>query len=97
MSDIFRDVKLELGISHDKKDVSINGAIASAKQEMLMAGVFNIDENDEYTATVIKTYCKGIYNYQGEGERYEKLFEKQIAGMSMNSKYNTEARDGFKD
>lgn len=97
MSNILSDVKLALGISHGKKDKEISGCIASAKREMQMAGVRVVDENDEYTATVIKTYCKGIYNYQGEGERYLNLFEKQIAGMSMNSKYNTEADDGIAD
>lgn len=97
MSKILSDVKLALGISHGKKDKEISGCIASAKREMLMAGVANIDEADAYTVTVITTYCKGIYNYQGEGERYLNLFEKQIAGMSMDSKYNTEADDGTTD
>lgn len=97
MSNILSDVKLALGISHGKKDKEITGTIASAKREMLMAGVANIDEADAYTITVITTYCKAMYNYQGEGERYGKLFEMQLAGMSMNSKYNTEADDGTTD
>ena len=94
MSNILSDVKLALGISHEKKDSDIFGTIGAAKQEMRLAGILKIDDEDKYTAIAIKTYCKGIYNYQGEGERYLNLFEKQIAGMSMNSKYNTEADDG---
>ena len=87
MSNILSDVKLALGISHGKKDKEISGCIASAKREMQMAGVRVVDENDEYTATVIKTYCKGIYNYQGEGEKWFERFEDLRTLLPLASEY----------
>lgn len=90
----FDAVKSDLGISHDKKDTEILACVNAAVTRMRTAGVQNIDAFDDYTGIAVKTYARSWFNYQGEGERYGKLFEEQLVVMSMSPKYNREALDG---
>lgn len=95
--DITTSVKTALRINHDKLDSEIGSCISAAKTAMLMAGIHVIDDEDDYTSVAIMTFARSWFNFQGDGERYGKLFEMQLAGMSMNAKYNTEAEDGSED
>lgn len=93
--DIFTSVKASLRISHSKQDVEIKECIETAKQEMRMSGVTEINPNDPYTATAIKTYSRYWFNYQGEAERYRELFDKQLVAMALSGRYKKEeVQDG---
>ena len=63
---------------------------ASAAQELRMHGVRAIDEEDPLTAQALKFYCRGFFNFQGDGERYMKAFEHLADSMALSGDYNTE-------
>lgn len=89
VSAILASVKLDLGISNTVKDSVIQDSIASAKQELRMHGVRAIDEEDPLTAQALKFYCRGFFNFQGDGERYMKAFEHLADSMALSGDYNT--------
>lgn len=84
---ILDNVKNSLGISHSKKDGEITGVIAAAQQELRAAGVGAIDTADSLTEVAILLYVRAWFNYQGEGERYQKAFERLRDTMALSGLY----------
>ena len=68
-------VKESLHIRNSKSDADIRGEIEAAKQKLRVSGVEVINEDDDLTASAVKAYVKGVYNYQGEGEKWFERFE----------------------
>lgn len=91
--DITTSVKTALRINHDKLDSEIVSCISAARTAMLMAGIHVIDDEDDYTAVAIMTFARSWFNFQGEAERYRKLFETQLVAMSLNAKYRGDVSD----
>lgn len=77
---IFDKVKLALRISHNLLDAEISDVIASARVEMIRAGVKSEKANgdDEIIETAIKTYALGYYASDvKDAERYQESFKYQ--------------------
>lgn len=78
------DVKLYLRISHDLLDNEIEQVVASARQEMVRAGVAASVANGEDEGSVqivemaIKTYAKMYYADTKDGEKYAESFKYQL-------------------
>ena len=78
------DVKLYLRISHDLLDDEIEQVVASARQEMVRAGVAASVANGEDEGSVqivemaIKTYAKMYYADTKDGEKYAESFKYQL-------------------
>lgn len=83
-------VKTDLGVTSSRRDSDIENAILAAERRLSMIGVETIDEVDDLTLQAIKLYCRGWFNFQGDGERYEQAFEQLANAMS----HATEYRDG---
>ena len=81
-------IKTALRISHDAMDAELQGSILAAEQRLRMVGVNIIDEDDALTLVAIELYAKGIYNYQGDGERYAKAFDELSRAMALSGDYN---------
>ena len=74
-------VKLALRISHNLLDDEINDVIASARQEMIRAGVTEEVANSdmELVETAIKTYALEYYaSDTKDAERYSNSFKYQL-------------------
>ena len=74
-------VKLALRISHNLLDSEINDVIASARQELIRAGVVEEIANSdmELVETAIKTYALEYYaSDTKEAERYSNSFKYQL-------------------
>ena len=78
------DVKLYLRISHNLLDDEIEQVVASARQEMVRAGVAASVANGEDEGSVqivemaIKTYAKMYYADTKDGEKYAESFKYQL-------------------
>lgn len=78
------DVKLYLRISHNLLDNEIEQVVASARQEMVRAGVAASVANGEdegsvqIVNTAIKTYAKMYYADTKDGEKYAESFKYQL-------------------
>lgn len=80
---IFDKVKLALRISHTLLDGEINDVIASARSELIRAGVNETYANsdDELVETAIKTYALSYYATDKEAERYGESFKYQCDNL----------------
>lgn len=78
------DVKLYLRISHNLLDNEIEQVVASARQEMVRAGVAasvangNDTDSVQIVNTAIKTYAKMYYADTKDGEKYAESFKYQL-------------------
>ena len=81
---LVEDVKLYLRISHNLLDNEIEQVVASARQEMVRAGVAASVANGEdegsvqIVNTAIKTYAKMYYADTKDGEKYAESFKYQL-------------------
>lgn len=81
---LVEDVKLYLRISHNLLDDEIEQVVASARQEMVRAGVAASVANGEDEGSVqivemaIKTYAKMYYADTKDGEKYAESFKYQL-------------------
>ena len=81
---LVEDVKLYLRISHNLLDNEIEQVVASARQEMVRAGVAasvangNDTDSVQIVNTAIKTYAKMYYADTKDGEKYAESFKYQL-------------------
>lgn len=78
---IFQKVKLALRISHNALDDEITDVIASARQEMIRAGVEQELANGsmDLVETAIKTYALAYFaGNLTDREKYEQSFQYQL-------------------
>lgn len=77
---ILEKVKLALRISHNDLDDEIEDVIASARQEMIRAGMKSDTASGsmELVETAIKTYALAYYAPVKEAEKYTESFRYQL-------------------
>lgn len=78
---IFEKVKLALRITHDLLNAEITDVIASARQEMIRAGVNEAVANgsSELVETAIKTYALAYFcGNLTDAEKYTESFKYQL-------------------
>lgn len=86
-------VKLALRISHNLLDAEISDVIASARSELIRAGVDSDKANgtDEIIETAIKTYALGYYASDvKDAERYQESFKYQCDCLRKSFPQETE-------
>ena len=86
-------VKLALRISHNLLDSEISDVIASARSEMIRAGVDSEKANgdDEIIETAIKTYALNYYASDvKDAERYQESFKYQCDCLRKSYPQETE-------
>lgn len=83
-------VKLALGITTTIFDSDINDNIASARMEMIRAGVSEEKANSDSDVLIIKaikTYCAKEYYEGNEAERYLRGWNSQLENLRKSSDY----------
>ncbi len=83
MATILQKVKLSLRISHTLLDDEITDYIASARQEMIRAGMDSTKAggSEEIVETAIKTYVLAQYANSKDSERYNESFKYQLDNL----------------
>ncbi len=87
MTTLVNAIKTDLGITSSRKDNDIEDAINAATRRLSMIGVETVEQTDNLTLQAIKIYCRGWFNFQGDGERYEQAFEQLANAMSHAREY----------
>lgn len=85
---LVEEIKDSMRIKHSALDKDIRKNIKSALQDMKMRGVAIPKKDDELVGKACELYCKGQYNYLGEGERYTQNYESLRDSMSLSGDYN---------
>lgn len=85
---LLNEVKLDLGISHTKRDADITAVIAACKTDLSVAGVKRVEDSDALASQAIKLYCRSWYNYQGQSERWESAYSALRTSMALCGDYN---------
>ncbi len=82
-------VKLDLGIKSTAKDADITDAIEAALEDISRHGVSEskIDQKNPSIKQAVKLYCRALYNFQGDGERYAQSYEKYVNGLALDGKF----------
>lgn len=89
---LLEEIKMSLGgINHSKLDDEINSSIRAACLDMQRVGIQDAEElakTDPLVLQCIKLYCRGFYNYQGQGERWDAAYEAARDSLSLSVDYN---------
>lgn len=85
---ILDDVKKSLHITNTANDADISDAIEACKIDLTLGGALIVNEEDALTKQAIKLYVRGYFNYQGEGERWQKAYSALKDSMALCGDYN---------
>ena len=83
-------IKLALRYRTDIFDDEINVYIQSCKNDLILGGVAEekmVDADDSIQATAI-AYCKWQLNFQGQGEKWEKIYKSLRTSIVLDSRYH---------
>ena len=84
-------VKLALRIKSNSLDLEIQDLIESAKADLNISGVKNLDEEDPLIIQAVKTYCKANFGYDNkDSEKYQKSYDLLKQSLSLCGDYNVE-------
>lgn len=86
---ILDDVKKSLHITNTANDDDINDVIEACKIDLGLSGVAVAEDTDALTKQAIKLYARGYFNYQGDGERWQKAYDGLKNSMALCGDYNT--------
>lgn len=86
------EIKMSLGgINHTKLDVDISQTIRAACMDLERIGIQSADdvaEIDPLVCQAVKLYCRGFYNYQGQGENWQKAYDSLRNSLSLDPVYS---------
>ena len=82
-------VKLDLGVKSNAKDSDIEENIKAALEDISRHGVSDskIAKENPSIRQAVKLYCRAVYNFQGDGERYTQNYEKYVNGLALDGKF----------
>ena len=75
-------------IRHTALDNDIRNNINAALQDMKMRGISVPKKEDSLVKKACELYCKGQYDYLGEGERFGHGYESLRDSMSLSGDYH---------
>lgn len=78
-------------------DDEIKIYINSCKNDLILGGVQedNITDDDDSIKTTVIAYCKWQLNFQGQGEKWEKIYKNLKASLVLDSRYNSCTQEFF--
>lgn len=87
---MLESIKLALRIKSSAFDTEINDLIESAKLDLKISGVVNVDVTDPLIKKAIKTYCQANFILDNkESERYQASYDSLKQHLSLCGDYNT--------
>ena len=78
-------VKMALRVFSDAYDDELNLLIAAAVQDLGIAGVANIEEEDPIVAKAIVSYCKLHFGIPDDADRLQKSYDEQKAQLATHT------------
>lgn len=84
-------MRQRLRIKSEALDVEIEQNIQAALTEMRRVGIVVTDLSSPLIFTCAEFYCKWMMGFEGDGEKYEKAFEKMRDALSLTGEYTDEA------
>lgn len=88
---LLEKVKLSLRIRSDLLDLDILELIESAKADLSISGVKNLNEDDPLIIQAVKTYCKANFGLDNkDSEKYQKSYDMLKQHLSLCGEYNVE-------
>lgn len=85
-------IKLALRLSNDLFDEEIKMYVQSCKNDLVLGGVNKdkLDDTDQSLQAVVIAYVKHMMNYQGDGEKWQKIYVNMKTSLALNSDYTSE-------
>lgn len=80
-------IKKALRITHNALDDEIGIYIDACKIDLLKSGIRNLDDGDSAIKTMLILYAKWQFNFEEEGERYEKAYKEMRAAFAIVPEY----------
>ena len=78
-------------IKSNSLDLEIQDLIESAKADLNISGVKNLDEEDPLIIQAVKTYCKANFGLDNkDSEKYQKSYDMLKQHLSLCGEYNVE-------
>ncbi|WP_302739091.1 head-tail connector protein [uncultured Clostridium sp.] len=88
---LLEKVKLSLRIRSDLLDLDILELIESAKADLSISGVKNLNEDDPLIIQAVKTYCKANFGLDNkDSEKYQRAYDNLKQHLSLCGDYNVE-------
>lgn len=88
---LLEKVKLSLRIRSDLLDLDILELIESAKANLSISGVKNLNEDDPLIIQAVKTYCKANFGLDNkDSEKYQRAYDNLKQHLSLCGDYNVE-------
>lgn len=83
-------VKLALKYRTDLFDTELETYIDSCKSDLVFGGMSEKkwQEDDNAIVSVVVAYCKWFTNYQGQGDRWEKIYKSLKTSIVLNKGYH---------
>ena len=82
-------IKMALRIKSSAFDEEIVELINSAKLDLKISGVYNVDEDDPLIFQAIKTYCKANFGLDNkDSEKYQASYDSLKQHLSLCGEYN---------
>ena len=83
-------IKLALRYRTSVFDNEINLYIKSCKNDLILGGVNEekFDDTDESIQNTVISFCKWQLNFQGQGERWEKIYKNLKTSLVLDSRYH---------
>ena len=78
-------VKMALRISGDAFDAELDMLINAAKDDLGVAGVTTVDEDDPLIVAAVCTFCKWRFGDPDHADAFKKAYDEQKAQLSMNT------------
>ena len=84
-------IKSSLRVKSNSLNQEIQDLIDSAKLDLKISGVTNIDEEDPLIIQAIKIYCKANFGLDNkDSEKYQKSYDMLKQHLSLCGEYNVE-------
>lgn len=84
-------IKSSLRVKSNSLNSEIQDLIYSAKLDLKISGVTNIDEEDPLIIQAIKIYCKANFGLDNkDSEKYQKSYDMLKQHLSLCGEYNVE-------
>lgn len=85
--EMLEKVRSALRIKHTNLDEELKDEIKSCQIDLRLAGVVKTEESDKLVGETIKAYCKWKHDFNGQGERWQRDYERLKNTLSLSSEY----------
>ncbi len=92
--DLLPPVKQWLRIVTDALDDELLQTIQSCEIDLINGGVAKVDSSDAVVQQAVKLYCKAMFGYDSDSEKFSAAYEHLKAALALSGIYNKEADDG---